>query len=376
VILVESVIQGVVVPLAACHPVLLVVIDGIGMAVFRELQADLMRRGWVEIDSPDESRRLPVIAALPTVTEVSRTSLLCGVLSAGSASDEKAGFAKHPDLLSAGSRSKPPVLYHKADLARDGTAGVAPNVVGAIADDKQRVVGVVINAVDDHLAKGDQIRVDWTVHRIKPLEKLLTAASDAGRAVIVVSDHGHIPENKTVGRGEESAERWREAVGTPNDDEVLLSGPRVVLGQGHKIIVPWSERVRYSAKKNGYHGGASPQEVVIPLGIFTPPGVATKAGRRLLRTFLHGGSQRLRHPSGPWNVPRLRSRSHRQGWENKGGCSPQRKRSLRPRQRPLRAGAGVDRSAHGLRNDGGSAANGLARRPARGAHPCDPGCAR
>jgi hypothetical protein len=56
---------------------------------------------------------------------------------------------------------------------------------------------------------------------------------------------------------------------------VLLSGPRVVvLGNGQRIIAPWSERVRYSAKKNGYHGGASPQEVVIPLGIFAPSGVA------------------------------------------------------------------------------------------------------
>jgi len=274
VIRVEHLIERVIAPLAKRHPVLLVVIDGMGMAVFRELQTDLVGQGWVEIDSKEDSQRLPVIAALPTVTEVSRTSLLCGELTAGNASDERAGFSKHPALVSGGARSKPPVLFHKADLAGDGTAGVASNVVGAITDEKQRVVGVVINAVDDHLAKGDQIRVDWTVHRIKPLDELLAAASDAGRAVVVVSDHGHVPEHKTTGRGEESAERWREAVGSPKDDEVLLSGPRVVLGNGQRIIAPWSERIRYSAKKNGYHGGAAPQEVVIPLGIFAPSGVA------------------------------------------------------------------------------------------------------
>jgi hypothetical protein len=274
VIPVEHLVERVIAHLAARHPVLLVLIDGMGMAVFRELQVDLIRRGWVEMDTPAGSCRLPVIAALPTVTEVSRTSLLCGKLSAGNASGEKAGFSQHSALVSAGSRSKPPVLFHKAELAGDGSAAVASKVVGAIADDKQRVVGVVINAVDDHLAKGDQIRVDWTVRRIKPLEELLSAASDAGRAVVVVSDHGHIPEQNTVGRGEESAERWREAVGKPQEDEVLVAGPRVALGEGHKIIAPWSERVRYSAKKNGYHGGVSPQEVVIPLGIFAPAGVA------------------------------------------------------------------------------------------------------
>lgn len=274
VIPVERVIERVIAPLAERHAVLLVVLDGMGMAVFRELQADLARRGWVELDSVDDSRRLPVIAALPTVTEVSRTSLLRGELATGYMNDEKVGFSKHPALAATGSRSKPPILYHKADLAGDGTAGVAAAVVDAITDDKQRIVGVVINAVDDHLAKGDQIRVDWTVRRIKPLDELLTVASDAGRAVVVISDHGHIAEHKTQGRGEESAERWRPAVGSPKDDEVLLSGPRVLLGEGQRVIVPWSERVRYSAKKNGYHGGVSPQEVVIPLGIFAPAGVS------------------------------------------------------------------------------------------------------
>ena len=269
---VEHVIEAVVAPLATAAPILLVVIDGMGMAVFRELQADLTRRGWSEIDTPEDSRRRPVIAALPTVTGVSRTSLLCGSLSVGTANDEKAGFAAHPALVGLGARSKPPVLFHKGDLAGQGSV-VAPKVVTTIADDKQRVVGVVINAVDDHLAKGDQIRVDWTVRRIKPLEELLSAASDAGRAVVLVSDHGHIPEHSTVGRGETVAERWRDAVGEPEDDEVELTGPRVALGNGNKIIAPWSERVRYSAKKNGYHGGASPQEVIIPLGVFVPAGL-------------------------------------------------------------------------------------------------------
>jgi hypothetical protein len=59
----------------------------------------------------------------------------------------------------------------------------------------------------------------------------------------------------------------------------------VVLGNGQRIIAPWSERVRYSAKKNGYHGGASPQEVVIPLGVFVPAGVAV-AGWREVATDL------------------------------------------------------------------------------------------
>jgi hypothetical protein len=200
----------------------------------------------------------------------------------GLASDEKAGFAKHAGLVSASEPPKPPVLYHKGDLTEGGAVGVTAAVLTAVTDLHRRVVGVVINAVDDHLAKGEQVRVDWSVHRIRPLEELLSAARDAGRAVIVVSDHGHVPEHDTVSRGEEAAERWREATGSPRDDEVLLQGPRVLLGRGQRLFAPWSERVRFGNKKNGYHGGASPQEVVIPLGVFVPSGVAVEGWSEVL----------------------------------------------------------------------------------------------
>jgi hypothetical protein len=267
VIRVEHVLDRLVAPLAAAHPVLLVVLDGMGMAVFRELEADLLRQGWIELDAPDASRRLPVIAALPTLTEVSRTSLLCGKLCVGNADTERAGFSSHAGLVGAGLPARPPVLFHKGDLI-SGSGGIASMVSDAIGDDKRKVVGVVINAVDDHLAKGDQIRVDWTTRRIRPLEELLAAARDAGRAVVLTSDHGHVPEHGTAGRAGGPGERWRDASDAPADDEVRLAGQRVLLGDQHGVVAPWSERVRYGSKKNGYHGGATPQEVVIPLGVF------------------------------------------------------------------------------------------------------------
>jgi hypothetical protein len=274
VIPVETVLSRVVAPLAKVHPVLLVVVDGMGVAVCRELQPDLVRRGWVEVDAVGTSHRVPVIAALPTVTEVCRTSLLCGRLMVGTAVEEKAGFAKHAALLEAGSSAKPPLLFHKGDLSGGDGVGVSPTVLATVADLQRRVLGVVINAVDDHLAKGDQIRFDWDVHRIRPLEELLSAARDAGRALVIVSDHGHVPEHNTVARGADESERWREATSALQPDEVLLSGPRVLLGKDRRLIAPWSERIRFGTKKNGYHGGAAPQEVVIPLGVYLPSGVS------------------------------------------------------------------------------------------------------
>lgn len=33
------------------------------------------------------------------------------------------------------------------------------------------------------------------------------------------------------------------------------------------VVMPWSEKVRYSGKRDGYHGGASPAEVVVPIAV-------------------------------------------------------------------------------------------------------------
>ena len=268
---VEAVLDRCVAPLARAQPVLLLVVDAMSMAVFRELEHDLTWRGWIELVAEDAPERPVVVAALPTVTEVSRTSLLCGAVTTGNASKEKDGFARHDGLRAACAPGAPPMLFHKGDLREAGAAGVSPRVAEAVADPDRRVVGVVINAVDDHLAKGDQVRVPWTARHIRPLEELLEACRACGRVVVLASDHGHVLERGTTLRDAEGgAERWRPAAGPPADDEVLLDGPRVV-AEGRRLLAPWSERVRFGMKKNGYHGGASPQEVVLPLGVFALP---------------------------------------------------------------------------------------------------------
>ncbi len=272
---VEAVLDRWIVPLAREHPVLVLIIDAMSMPVFRELENDLVRHGWVELVADEMSQHPVVIAALPTVTEFSRTSLLCGEITSGNALTEKDGFSRHAGLRSACGPTAPPVLFHKGDLREAGAAGVAPGVAESVADPDHRVVGVVINAVDDHLAKGDQYRASWTTHQIRPVEELLEACRSSGRVVVLVSDHGHVLERETELRDVEGGERWRPATGEPADDEVLLQGPRV-LTEGRRLLAPWSERVRFGMKKNGYHGGATLQEVVLPLGVFAPPDAASR----------------------------------------------------------------------------------------------------
>jgi hypothetical protein len=124
--------------------------------------------------------------------------------------------------------------------------------------------------VDDHLDKGDQIDADWTMQRIRVLEPILAEARAAGRLVVLLSDHGHVLDRQTECREASDGLRWRRSGGAVAKDELDVNSPRVVMPDEGRIIVPWSERLRYGSKKNGYHGGATPQEMLIPIGILWP----------------------------------------------------------------------------------------------------------
>ena len=267
---VEQMLDQVVAKAAAKAPVLLLLIDGMSWAVFRELVSDIKSHDWIELGFAPAPKRMIGLTALPSVTEVCRTSLLCGSLRRGQAFDEVQGFTAHPGLAAVSPPGYAPKLFHKAALEGDEDSSLASDIRQALADKKQRVVGIVINAVDDNLDKGDQIDVVWTMQHIRVLEPILAEAGAAGRLVVLLSDHGHILDRQTEGREATDGLRWRRPGGSVAKDELQISSPRVVLPDGGKVVVPWSELLRYGPKKNGYHGGATPQEMLIPISILWP----------------------------------------------------------------------------------------------------------
>jgi hypothetical protein len=267
---IEQALSRFVARLVRSTPVLLMVIDGMSYAVFRELCDDLRRQGWVELtDQP--GRPMPLlVSTVPSVTGMSRTSLLSGKLTRGNSATEKRSFVAHAEVLAASRAGYLPLLFHKGELVEAGATGLAGAVREAIRDGKRKVVGVVLNAVDDHLAKADQLRLSWTIEQLHHLDTLLYEAHLAQRAVLVTSDHGHVLEAGTVRLPGEAEDRWRPFSGAPADTEVVFEGPRVEQLTGvRRIIVPWSETVRYGQKKQGYHGGATPQEVLVPLAVLS-----------------------------------------------------------------------------------------------------------
>lgn len=267
----ESVLEHVLAPIAGAHPTLLLVMDGLSTSIFRELFARISSQGWAEMVPSSLGQPLAGVAALPTITEVSRASLLCGRLTVGASAQEKTGFATNAALLAHSRADAPPRLFHKGDLA-DAT-NLAPVVRAAIASTQQRVVGVVYNAVDDHLSGPDQLHQRWALEDLRLLLPLLREAREARRVVVITADHGHLLEDGTTQLPGGESDRWRPGKNAETPDELAVRGGRVVTSDGsNSVVCLWGESTRYASRKNGYHGGLSPQEVTVPLSVIVPLG--------------------------------------------------------------------------------------------------------
>ena len=217
-------------------------------------------RIWTEIGRHSDGRE-GALAVLPSATTFSRTSLLCGQLRSGSQAQERAGFT-------AFWQGRKAVLFHKGGLAAGAGAVLNEDVRAAISE-SAAIVGVVLNTIDDTLRDGREGSAPtWRLRDVTYLQELLSAAAGAGRPVILTSDHGHV-----IDRGEgihpAASESARYRQGQPGDGEVLVSGPRV-LSAGGTVVLPWDERIRYTPRKAGYHGGASLAEMIIPVLAFVP----------------------------------------------------------------------------------------------------------
>lgn len=270
---VERALETVVSPLVAeKKPTLLLVLDGMNEAVYRELQEDLAAYGWIEVSEDADPPPRCLVSALPSATEFSRCSLLSGALVRGNAAQEKQAFAGHNKLRQLLSTRFPPQLLHKQDIQQPGSGGLAPDARARIAGTEHKLVGVVINAIDDQLSSSSQVVVHWSLQSIPMLRQVLEAAREGGRAVIITSDHGHVLDHDSQFAQTQvethNGERYREEGAAPSEQEVEVSGTRV-LTASQRAVVPWSEKLRYTKGRNrGYHGGGSLQEVVIPLGIY------------------------------------------------------------------------------------------------------------
>jgi hypothetical protein len=244
--------------------ILVLVMDGMSMAVWREFASELSRHGWPELapKSDDITPRVAV-TALPSVTNISRASLLCGALVSGGQDIESRGFAEHPALKSG-------VLFHKDEVGATG-GELSEALRKELRSEKRRVVGAIVNVVDDSLAGPEQLAIRWTLAEMPVVHALLNEAKEAGRVIVVVSDHGHVFDRAAeMRRFEKASDRFRLPItGAPSSGELLVSGTRVRI-DGGTYIAPTSEAIRYVPnRRRGYHGGLTPQECLVPVSVLT-----------------------------------------------------------------------------------------------------------
>ncbi|ORA76139.1 alkaline phosphatase [Mycolicibacter kumamotonensis] len=268
---VEAVLPELVVPIAKQVPSLLLVVDALSLAATNDLVAAAAHDGWLEVSTTTDARRSFALAVLPTLTQRSRCSLLCGELREGADNIERAGFLSQ--LKAAGLQATggvPDPIFHKAALdAIPAGASLATDVRNAIADtEHQPLVAVVLNYVDDTLHHTDPGGTDWTLKTITHLRAVLDAAKNAGRAVIITSDHGHIIEYGSSAKTARTNIYGQRAHGDFDaidpDREVVVQGPRV-LTESHRVVLAVDETLRYGARNAGYHGGATPAEALVPV---------------------------------------------------------------------------------------------------------------
>jgi hypothetical protein len=263
-LLVENLLHRIARPVAEVRPPVIVVLDGMTAAAGLALAGELTSRGgWLEAGRRAD-RREPALATVPSVTAVSRTSLLAGTLKEGGQAEERAGFTAFW-----GRRKS--ALFHKADLAPEPGRSLAGRVRDAIAS-TDTVVGIVLNTIDDTLDKGKHGPAHWAPDDVDYLRPVLDEARRAGRPVILTADHGHVlhQEQGPANTGQSDAGRYR--LGVSSDGEITVRGPRVLVpgSAATEVVAAVDEAIHYTARRAGYHGGAAPAEVVIPVITLLP----------------------------------------------------------------------------------------------------------
>jgi hypothetical protein len=228
----------------------------------------------------------PVLAAAPTLTEVSRAALFAGVADPrfgdqGTDKDD-ARWVSNPYVRELVGEEPLKVFFR-----RDIHAGheLIDEVKQAVAGN-QRVVAVVVNAIDEQLKGSLQVAVDYSKTPILPLEALLSAADGAERAVLLVADHGHVAGDAMrvaggrIPPGCDGGARWRAlAEGEkPQDGEIVLPRtswkPRGAAG----IAAMWDTSLSNRAPHYGEHGGLSLAETVAPAFLIGPEWLDRVAG--------------------------------------------------------------------------------------------------
>ncbi len=272
---------------------LILLMDGMSWASAAELILDVSAVGYSPLRwQPSKAQPgsvLPMIAALPTMTEVSRAALFAGKLvqpgEALSTLRDPERLRDHKGFVKAFGEG--PTLLLRTDA--ESQTGHLTEAARKLVASSDRVVGVVVNAVDDQLTSKPGYHVEANRRTIKALEPLLSLARETGRAVLLIGDHGHVtssrPHTTVEAKGSENP-RYREMdeaallSSTASDREIIVGGTNAYVSRkSRKLAMLFQETDRYASQRHiGEHGGASLAEVVTPALMLATPDLRQEIG--------------------------------------------------------------------------------------------------
>lgn len=278
------------------HPMLVILMDGMSWCNAVQLLHKLENEQWLPIRwRPKSHRHLgylpPVIAELPTITKISRAAFFAGRADTRTINpktgDDIKRWSRNTKLLKAIGEGGQPDLFLRGQLTENGQQ-LSNKVRKSIQNTQNPVVAVVVNTLDENLKGSDQVLLDYSAEqtRIVPLEKLLEAAAEAERVVLLASDHGHVlgesmvPHQQPISKHPENGARWRCLA----DDEPVYPFEMVLPDHlwrpkgVHRVAAIWDDQVRHSGYHYGEHGGLSQAEVVTPTILLAPEWLAQLKG--------------------------------------------------------------------------------------------------
>ena len=228
--------------------------------------------GWIELRRAEQpgagARRSPRCRAS---RRYSRTSLLTGALEAGVATDEAACVRAARRLLAASRARRAAAAVPQGRRRRPARRSDAERAT-AIAG-RAQVVGAVVNAIDDHLARSDQLATAWRCatscrsalaarrgarRRTRRRAGLATTATCSSTATVLRSNDG-------VG-----GERWRAAAQPAGDGEVELARARACWPATGAACSPCDERSATGRASTATTAARTAQEVLAPLLVLAP----------------------------------------------------------------------------------------------------------
>lgn len=248
--------------------VFLVIMDGMSYPSYLSLASGLPR------DVTAEPACL--LAGLPSITNISRYALFAGWLPPAFSDDEEAY-----ELDQEASRNEDEALQQVLHLAptevrifRKKDWEHPKRILKALGDERIRLVGLVVNYIDERVRSETQESFLFELSDIGPLSTFIKEALAEGRTVILCADHGFTPyfsdeRRLPMARGVSRFGRYviLDRGQWEGVKDELLEGVKV--WEGYPLKGKWTLLLTdfgayVGKKKNGFHGGIGLEEIVVP----------------------------------------------------------------------------------------------------------------